>query len=182
MNVGDGIPDPASAAPTPVLPRVRLALAAVCALLLFALMGVTVVDVVGRYLLGRPLFGASEMTELLLAAIVFAGLPAVCLDDGHVTVDLATSRLSAHGRRLQLLVARLITAGALGLIGWRLAIQGARVASYGEVSVYLRLPVAPVAYAVAALCLLGALLTLVLIMMRAEEGGLRRPARGAKGV
>lgn len=158
----------------PVLSSVRLALACVCAVLLFALMAVTVVDVVGRYVFSRPLLGASEMTELLLAAVVFAGLPAVCLDDGHVTVDLVTARLPRWTADIQLLVVRLVTAGALGLVAWRLAIHGGRVTSYGEVSIFLRIPVGPIAYGAAILCALGALLTLALVVMRAGPGGLRR--------
>lgn len=182
---GDGRPSPlartlAGDAPEGrrALPLLRLALAAVAAALLIALMGVTVVDVVGRDLLSRPLPGATEITELLLAAVIFTGLPAVCLDDGHVTVDLLTARLGARWAALRLLAARLLTAGALGVIAWRLAVQGGRLAGYGEVSVYLRLPVAPVAYAAAGLCALAAATTLALIALRAREGGALPPSRG----
>ena len=134
-------------------------------------MGATIVDVAGRYLLSRPLPGATEITELLLAATVFVGLAAVCLDDGHVTVDLLTSRLPPRLAAPRLLMARLVTAAALLLVGWRLAVHGERLASYGETSVYLRLPVAPVAYAAAALCVLAAALALLLAALRRPEGG-----------
>lgn len=155
----------------PILRPMRLVLAAVSAILLFALMAVTVVDVTGRYVFNSPLFGAAELTELLLAAVIFSGLPAVCLDDGHVTIDLVTSRFGSGARAVQLLLVRLVTAAALGIVGWRLAVQGVRTASYGEVSTYLRLPVAPIAYTAAALCLLAALLTLVLVARRVGPGG-----------
>ena len=176
---GDAVPDDGriggpGEGERPVLAPVRLALASVCAILLFTLMTVTVVDVVGRYLFSRPLLGASEMTELLLAAVVFAGLPAVCLDDGHVTVDLVTARLPRWTMGVQLLAARLVTAAALALVAWRLAIHGERVTGYGEVSMFLRLPVGPVAYGAAVLCALGAGLTLALVLMRAGPGGVRR--------
>jgi TRAP-type C4-dicarboxylate transport system permease small subunit len=164
------------ATPREALRPVRLALAAISAAMLFAMMGVTVVDVVGRYFLNAPLPGASELTELLLVGVIFTGLPAVCLDDGHVTVDLLTERLAPWTKPIRLLVVRIVTIGALAVIGWRLWIQGTRLASYGEVSVYLRWPVAPVAYFAAALCLVSALLVLALIVLRADEGGrVRRP-------
>lgn len=176
-RAGGPAKDPAGApAARPVLPPIRLALAAISAILLFALMGITVVDVAGRYLFTHPLFGATEMTELVLAAVIFAGLPAVCLDDGHITVDLLTTRFTQRAKAVQLVLVRLVTAGALGLIAWRLAIQGLRTASYGEVTTALRLPVAPIAYAAAALCAVAALLTLALVAMRAGPGG-TRPAR-----
>lgn len=169
----DPLPVP-GAAPNEALRPVRLALAAVSAALLFAMMGTTVVDVVGRYFLGRPLAGATEITELLLAGVIFTGLPAICLDDGHVTVDLVTDRLPEWTRAIRLSVMRLVVAGALAVIGWRLFVQGRRLAGFGDVSVLLRLPVAPVAYAAAGLCILSALLLLVLVATRADEGGRRR--------
>jgi TRAP-type C4-dicarboxylate transport system permease small subunit len=164
------------ATPTEALRPVRLLLAAVSATLLFAMMGTTVVDVVGRYFLSQPLPGATEVTELLLAGVIFTGLPAVCLDDGHVTVDLITERLPEWTRKIRLTVVRLVAAGALAVIGWRLFVQGRRLAGFGDVSVYLHLPVAPVAYAAAGLCIFSALLLVVLVAVGAEEGGrLRRP-------
>ena len=166
--------EPAAPAPRPVLPALRLVLAVASAVLLLALMGVTVVDVAGRYLLSRPLPGATEITELLLCATIFTGLPAVCLDDGHVTVDLVTSRLERRPAALRLAAARLVTAAALAVIGWRLAVQGGRLAGYGETSVYLRLPVAPLAFLAAGLCLGAAAAALALVALRAGEGGTRR--------
>ncbi|WP_211100692.1 TRAP transporter small permease [Acuticoccus sediminis] len=156
---------------TLALRPIRIALAALSAVLLMALMGITVVDVAGRYLFNSPVFGATELTELVLAAVIFSGLPAVCLDDGHVTVRLFTARLGPRGKAVELAIARLITAAALGVIAWRLAIQGMRTASYGEVTTYLRLPVGPIAYTAAALCTVSALLTLTLVAMRAGRGG-----------
>ena len=71
----------------------RAALAVLGGVLLMALMGMTVTDVIGRYIFNAPLRGATELTELLLAAVVFLGLPAVALADEHVTVDLVTDRM-----------------------------------------------------------------------------------------
>ena len=76
----------------------RAALAVLGGVLLMALMGMTVTDVIGRYLFNAPLRGATELTELLLAAVVFLGLPAVALADEHVTVDLVTDRMPAADR------------------------------------------------------------------------------------
>ena len=157
----------------PVLSRVRLALAALCAVMLFALMGVTVWDVAGRYLFSAPLLGASEMTELLLAAIVFVGLPAVCLDDGHVSVDLVTSQLRGRPDAARLLFARLLAAAVLGVVAWRLFVHGSRLSSYGERSIFLHIPIGPVAVGAGIMCALAALAILLLVVMRAREGGTR---------
>ena len=45
--------------------------------ILLAMMGLTFVDVIARYVFNRPLAGAFEVTELLLLVLIFAGLPLV---------------------------------------------------------------------------------------------------------
>src|SRR6185369_3514159 len=55
--------------------------------LLFGMMVLTFFDVVGRYLLNRPIRGAFEITELGLLVLIFAGLPLVSHADEHVTMD-----------------------------------------------------------------------------------------------
>src|SRR4029077_1450758 len=64
------------------------ALGVIAAVLLFGLMVLTCVDVVGRYFLNRPVYGAFEITEMLLAALIFLGLPLVTLRNEHVNVDV----------------------------------------------------------------------------------------------
>jgi TRAP-type mannitol/chloroaromatic compound transport system permease small subunit len=48
-------------------------LAYVAAAVLMALMVLTCVDVGGRYFFNRPVWGAFELTEMMLAALIFAG-------------------------------------------------------------------------------------------------------------
>jgi TRAP-type C4-dicarboxylate transport system permease small subunit len=62
-------------------------LGAAAAVLLFGLMLITTADVIGRYIFNWPLRGAFEITELLLLALIFAGLPLVSRADEHVTLD-----------------------------------------------------------------------------------------------
>ena len=52
------------------------------------MMPLTCVDVIGRYFFVAPIFGAFELTEMMLAALIFAGLPLVTLRNEHVTVDV----------------------------------------------------------------------------------------------
>ena len=53
------------------------ALGGLAALVLMALMLLTCVDVAGRYFLNRPVTGGLEVTEILLALVIFAGVPLV---------------------------------------------------------------------------------------------------------
>ena len=125
-------------------------------LLLLALMAVTVIDVVGRYLLDRPLPGAFETTELLLGALVFAALPLVGRAGGHVEVDLLDARLPARARRALAWAGAAVSALVLGVFAWRLAVLGVHQAEDGARSISLGIPFAPVAFLGAGACLLAA--------------------------
>lgn len=150
--------------------RFRSATTVVLAVLLVGLTLVTVLDVVGRYLFNSPLPGGTELTELLVMAVIFAGLPAICLDDGHVTVDMFVGRLRGAGAMAQLTIARAFVAVVLGLVAWRLFVQGLRLMASTQTTVYLHVPLGPVAMAAALLCAAGAVLSAMM--------ALRRPPRG----
>ena len=60
----------------------------VAGILLFCLMTLTCVDVIGRYFFNTPVTGGFELTEMMLAALIFFGLPLVTIRNEHVTVDL----------------------------------------------------------------------------------------------
>jgi TRAP-type transport system small permease protein len=138
----------------------RLTVAWVAGALLLTMMLLTVADVIGRYLFNSPLPGATELTELLLAAVIFLGLPAVCMEDGHVKVDILVDHISAKLAPLLGLAATLLSTLALCLIAWRLWTQGGDIAEYGEITSTLKIPVAPVAYFAAITTGLAALITL----------------------
>ena len=76
------------------------ALGAAAAVLLLGLLAVTTADVIGRYIFNWPLRGAFEITELLLLALIFAGLPLVSRADEHVTLDFIDAALGQRGRRM----------------------------------------------------------------------------------
>ena len=56
--------------------RAEALLGVAASAILFAMMLLTTVDVVARYVFNRPLRGAFEVTELLLVVLIFAGLTA----------------------------------------------------------------------------------------------------------
>lgn len=144
--------------------------AVVTGILLLSLTGVTLVDVMGRYFLSSPLPGASEITELLVMAIVFAGLPAICLDDGHITVDLLTSKLKGRADLAQTFLARIVVAVMLAIVAWQMWEHGVRIGSYGSTTTYLRIPLEPVAKAGSILAGFSSAIVLMLALMRLPKG------------
>lgn len=140
------------------------ALKLVASVLLFAMMLVTFVDVIGRYFFGHSLNGAYELTEVLLGLIVFAGLPIVTWRGEHVTVDLLTMRLRAVARAVLARVAAVVTALVLGVLAWRLGVTAGDLLGYGDATVFLGIPLGPVAGAMAALAAAGAAVALVKVL------------------
>ena len=64
-----------------------------CIISLTALVLITVVDVFGRYLLGIPLPGTSEITEIILGILIYIGLPYISKKEEHISVSLLSNYL-----------------------------------------------------------------------------------------
>jgi TRAP-type C4-dicarboxylate transport system permease small subunit len=137
------------------------ALGAAAALLLFGLMLITTADVIGRYIFNWPLRGAFEITELLLLALIFAGLPLVSRADEHVTLDFIDALLGPRGRS----VLRRLVDVACGLIilglAWRVFIKAGKIAGYGDTTDVLRIAVGPFVYFMALMVAITAVVHLV---------------------
>lgn len=149
----------------PLARCLRLVITVTAGTLLLTLMGLTVCDVIGRYALNAPVKGAAELSELLLVATVFIGLPAVCLDGGHVTVDLITKNMPRITEAPRLFITGVISTVVLVIVSWRLWAYGTQVAGYNLVTNNLRLPVAPVVWFCSVFTAIAAAITLVLAVM-----------------
>jgi TRAP-type C4-dicarboxylate transport system permease small subunit len=124
-------------------------LGAAAALLLLALMLLTTVDVISRYIFNWPLRGAFEITELLLLTLIFAGLPLASRAGEHVTLDFIDRPLAPWGRRLlRRLIDLLCGVIVLGL-AWRVWVKADKIAAYGDTTEVLRLSVSPFVYVMA---------------------------------
>jgi TRAP-type transport system small permease protein len=122
-------------------------LAALCgviaALALFAIMGLTLADVAGRKLFSASVPGALELTELLMVAVIFAALPLVSLAGEHVVFDSLDPWLPAALRRVQQVVVDLLCVAALGGMAWLMWLKAGQMASYGDITSQLKLPLGP---------------------------------------
>ena len=148
----------------------RRSIALVCAVLLLAMMFLTIADVLGRYIFNSPVPGASELTELLLAAVIFTGLPAASLDGDHISVDILAERLRGQAAMVLSRLVAVISAGVLALVAWRLWIIGDQIASYNGITPTLKLPIAPLGYLVAVLSMIAALICLADAFRRKDVG------------
>jgi len=144
------------------------ALGYLCAVLMFCLMLLTCVDVVGRYFFNKPVTGGFEMTEMLLAALIFAGLPLVTLRGDHITVDLLDPLIPDRLFRAQHVIATAIGVACTAYLAWRLGLRAAELASRGETTSELAFPIAWLAWAMSVLMALTAL-ALVVVVLRPPQ-------------
>lgn len=63
-------------------------LAVFAGIALFIMMVLTFVDVVGRYGFNKSIFGTSEMIEVLMVIVIFAGMAFITSADQHIKVEI----------------------------------------------------------------------------------------------
>ena len=110
------------------------------------MMVLTFFDVVGRYLLNRPIRGAFEITELGLLVLIFAGLPLVSHADEHVTMDFIDRILPERVARAWVRVVHAICAAIMFFLAWQVWIKATRIAGYADTTDVLRILVGPFVY------------------------------------
>ena len=148
------------------------ALGATSATVLFVMMMITAVDVIGRYVLNKPLTGGFEITEMLLAALIYCGLPLVSQRREHIVIDTFDPLMSARVKRALDVVAEIVCSLTLGGIGYLIFRHAARVAEYGDTTSVLKWPLAPVAYLMGTMILIACLIHLSLIFVpHGEDDG-----------
>ncbi len=143
---------------------VSLFAANIAALILLLLVGITCVDVVGRYLFNKPLVGTVELVEICMGAITFFSFPIMFSRHDHIIVDLIP-----HFKRGYLgWLASLLFLGVTFYIALKL---GDRVFDYakrafedGDVTEYLNLPRYPVVGFITAMIFTAAAITLLKLL------------------
>ena len=136
---------------------------------LFLMMLITAVDVAGRYLLNKPVPGGFELTEILLAALIYCGLPLVSARREHIVIDTFDPFMARGLKRGLDMIAEVVCAVTIGGIGWLIFRRAARVADYGDTTSVLKLPLAPVAYLMATMLVVTAVIHLTLILVPHKE-------------
>ncbi len=148
------------------------ALGYVVGALLFAMMVVTLVDVVGRYGFNAPLPGAVEITELSMGILVFGALPLVTARTEHITISLFDFAIRGRARAIQNVLTNVVSAVVLAFFAWRIWLKGDELASYGDTSSYLGVPLAPFAYFMSVMS--AATVVIVLLLIRRQVTAERR--------
>ena len=148
--------------------RVDAVLGVAASAILFAMMLLTFVDVVARYLFDFPLRGGFEITELMLLVLIFAGLPLVSHADEHVTMDFIDRLLPPRAVMLVVRAVHALCAAVMFFLTWQVWIKARTIAGYGDTTDVLKILVGPFVYFMVAMILLTGLVHLYKVFRPGE--------------
>lgn len=135
------------------------------AMALFAIMWLTLVDVTGRKFFSNSVPGGLEMTEILMVIVIFGALPLVSWRHEHVVFDTLDPLIPDWLKGIQARIVHLVCAGAFAMMAWLMTHRATRFAEYGDITVHLQLPLSPVAWLMAGLLLVTALVHLLFVVV-----------------
>ena len=130
------------------------------AFVLFGLMGLTFVDVIAREAFNAPLDETTDATQLMLAAMVYAVLPAITRYEQHVAVDLFDRWAPKWAVRPRQFAINLTIAAMFGLMAWQIWIIATEKIEQGELTQFVEWPIAPIFYLISVMSALAALAAL----------------------
>ena len=141
--------------------------------ILFFMMLLTLIDVLLRKFWSQGILGGLELTEFMLAGMVFCALAQAEIEDRHVRVDLIARRNPARaGKHLTALV-QFLSALMMGTISVSSFLYALSIRAAGEVSLDLGIPRYPLILVAALGCALLGFVMLIRSWM--TFSGMRRP-------
>lgn len=111
-----------------------------CLCVLMAMIGLTCVDVVARYLFNSPVNGAYELTQLLLATLIFLALPLTTAAGEHIEVELLDGFKSRILKALGALCAGVSTVIVFAVIALELVEHAEKLQRREQVTDSLQIP------------------------------------------
>lgn len=124
-----------------ILTKAIITLENFSSVVILIMMLLTFADVIGRYVIGKPIFGASEMISALLALTIFAGLGVTNARDDHITVELFNDLIRNLSPRIYDIVIQLFSICAMSLIAFVLFEHAVEAYQRDSLTVVLEMPV-----------------------------------------
>lgn len=136
-------------APKAIYWLAKVAYAAASAILA-VMMFLLAADVIGRYFFNRPVLGSIEITEFMMATMVFLGLAYTQMHKGHINVDVLIGRLSPRAQAVLSSITTFATLGVFALISWRCVVHAGLLKVGQYISPTWYIPLYPFLYVAAA--------------------------------
>jgi TRAP-type C4-dicarboxylate transport system permease small subunit len=141
-------------------------LGVVASAILLAMMLLTVVDVVARYVFSRPLRGAFEITELMLHVLIFAGLTLVSFAVEQAVIEFIERLLGPRGLGWLERAVQLVNASFMFLLTWLVWRKADRIWAYRDATDVLRIVYGPFVYFMAVTLALACVIHLYKVVER----------------
>lgn len=135
---------------------------------LVSMMILTFVDVIGRYILNKPIFGANEMISSLLALVIFSGLGIANARDDHIVVELLDHNVRRLSPKVYEIVIQAFSVLAMSLVAY--VLLDLAIDSYRQqaLTFVLEIPLAYIAGSVSFLAALSVVSQLMGIYQKAK--------------
>ena len=127
---------------------------------LFVMMVMTMVDVLLRKFTNMTIIGCGEMTEMMMAIVVFCSLAQCQVQDGHIKIDLIMGRCSPKVQVLTDTLTQSLSFIFFCLVAFSTFRHGIEIREWQEVSIDLAIPIYPFVFIAA---FGSALLALILL-------------------
>jgi len=114
---------------------------------LVGMMGLTCVDVVGRFF-RHPIFGSVELVGYMSTLSVAMALPYTQKVKGHIGVEIIFRLLKPKVQTVLDIITSLLSLGLFSAITWRIAVYARDLHRSGEVSMNLEFPEYAIVYVV----------------------------------
>ncbi len=103
----------------------------------------TVTDVCLRYIFNRPILGSYEITQFMMAILIFASVGYTMAVKEHVSVDLVITKLPKRVRALLEAITCVLACGLFAVAAWRTVVHVGTTWKRHDVSADLFIPVSP---------------------------------------
>jgi len=147
-------------------------------LMIVSLMGITVIDVILRYFFSSPIFGARDISKLIMLTVVALSVAYSARTGGQVAIELFSDMMGPHIIRWTEVWVRFIAIVMLIILAWRLWLCGLNASEFGEASLALEIPFKPFYFILSLGMLLYAVVLIVEIpqFLRGQTTDIKPPS------
>ncbi len=140
-------------------------------IVLAAMMLLTFVDVLARYVFATPIFGATEMISTMLALVIFLGLGIANAKDRHIVVELFDHKIRKMSPRIYDAIVQGFSILAMSLIVYVLFVQSKEAAHVGSTTIVLAWPMSWITGSIAFFAFLSVVSQVLgLIIGKSDQG------------
>ncbi|BFM49841.1 TRAP transporter small permease [Marinomonas sp. THO17] len=136
---------------------------------MFFMMMLTLVDVIGRYFFSMPITGGFEITEMMLALVIFLGIPLVTSEQDHITVDIIDDFIPAKVLSWLKNIVTAIGAVCFTVLAIMLWQHAFKILRYGDTTAVLEIPYSWISFLMAISVSLSALALYIIFIVKLSQ-------------